>query len=116
MGVQAFGAEGGEAEKEEAGVIEGLMGGDAEVVLPAGRMDGSTGGHGAAVGHEAEDDGGLLAIEGDGVAVGVEGKVGGGVLAGGFAVVVLRCGGRIVGGGEGEAGGVGGGGIGVGRR
>jgi len=38
MLIEAFGGERGETEKEEGGIIEGLMGGDGEVVLPARGM------------------------------------------------------------------------------
>ncbi len=69
--VEAFGGDGGEAEKEEGRGVEGLAGGDVEVVLPAGRVDGGAGGDGAVVGEDAEDALGLAAVERDGVAVGV---------------------------------------------
>ncbi len=70
--VEAFGGDGGEAEEEEGGGVEGLAGGDMEVVLPAGGVDGGAGGDGAVVGQDAEDALGLAPIERDGVAVGVD--------------------------------------------
>ena len=37
--IDAFGGERGDPEEDEGGVVEGLMGGDFEVVFPAGRME-----------------------------------------------------------------------------
>lgn len=72
MLIEAFGGDGGEAEKDEGGVIECLMAGDGEVVLPAGSMGLGAGGDGAEVRHEAEDALGLLAFERDGIAISIE--------------------------------------------
>ncbi len=72
MGVDAFGGEGCDAEEDEGGVVEGLAGGDLEVIFPGRRRGDCTAGDGAEVGHEAEDALGLSAAEGDGIAVGVQ--------------------------------------------
>ncbi len=110
--VEAFGGDGGEAEEEKGGGVEGLAGRYMEVVLPAGGVDGGAGGDGAVVGEDAEDALGLTAVERDGVAVGVDvsspmralyflflvgllGLLGGGVLlrvAGGEEGVAVECG------------------------
>ena len=71
VGVDAFGGDGGKSEEEEGGVVQGLVGGDFEVVLPArGRWFGAAA-DGAEVGHEAEDALRLLMAQWDRVAVGV---------------------------------------------
>ncbi len=87
MFVESFGGEGGETEKDEGGIIDGLVGGDGEVVFPAGRVGLESAGDGAEIGHEAEDALGLAAFEGDEIAVGVDrvfgAGFGGGVWRGG---------------------------------
>jgi hypothetical protein len=73
MLIEAFGGEGGETKKDETGVVEGLMAGDGEVVLPSGGMRLGACGDGAEVGHEAEDALWLLALEWNGIAIGIKG-------------------------------------------
>src|ERR1019366_381502 len=102
--VHAFCAERGQAEEDEAGVVEGLMGGDVEVIAPPERVWGDPGGYGAEVGHEAENALGLLVLQRDGIAVAVAIDLGhrlrgGGALSGGGAEEKLR--GRV---GEGRTG------------
>ncbi len=104
--VEAFGGDGGEAEEEEGGVVECLVGGDVEVVLPAGGRGAGACGDGAEVGHEAEDAGGLLTFEGDGVSVRVLRNGSGGIARRGGMEHVEILGGRC---GVGVAGGRGGG-------
>ena len=94
MLIEAFGGDGGEAEKEEGGVIEGLMGRDGEVVLPAGGMGLGAGGDRAEVGHEAEDALGLLSFERDGIAVGIQ--FDGLIRFGPVAISGSFCGGVLV--------------------
>jgi len=76
MFVQGFGGEGGEAEKDEGGVVERLVGGDGEVVFPAGRVGLGSAGDGAEIGHEAEDALGLAPFEGMGLPLASTGSLG----------------------------------------
>ena len=103
VGIDAVGGDAGEAEEDEGGVVEGLFGGDFEVVVPAGRVDLGAGRDGTEVGHEAKDSLGLLAGKGDGVAVGVELDIWFGLvrLSGGLGWGLL---GAVAGGIEGEVG------------
>ena len=75
MGVKTFGGEGGQAEENEGRVVDGLAGGNLEVIVPAGRMRRGAAGDGAEVGHEAKDALRLLSVEWDGVAINVHRKV-----------------------------------------
>ena len=111
--VEAFGGDGGEAEEEEGGVVECLVGGDVEVVLPAGGRGAGTCGDGAEVGHEAEDAGGFLAVKRDGISLsvlgdGVDGLPGRVAVGDGHAVVGgCGVGGGIIGRRDAEAGWIG---------
>jgi len=79
--VAAFGCEGCDPEEDEGGVVERLVSGDLEVVLPARRMGYSSARYGTKVRHKAENALRLLEIERDWIAVGVELDVGGNLLA-----------------------------------
>ena len=93
MLVHPLGGERSEAEKDEAGVVEGLVGGDVEVIFPPERVRGDPGGYGAEVGHEAEDALRLLVLQRDGIAVGVAIDLGCGLRAGIRGAGGWSCGG-----------------------
>jgi hypothetical protein len=75
MGVKTFGSDGGQAEKDEGRVVGGLVGGDLEVIDPAGWMRRGAAGDGAEVGHEAKDALRLLPAERDRISVSVQRNV-----------------------------------------
>jgi hypothetical protein len=75
MGVETFGSDGGQAEKDEGRVVGSLVGGDLEVIDPAGGMRPGAAGDGAEVGHEAKDALRLLSVERDGIFVSVQRNV-----------------------------------------
>ena len=81
MRVKTFGGDGGQTEKDEGRVVGGLVGGDLEVIDPAGGMRRGAAGDGAEVGHEAEDAL-LLPVESDGISLPSRGTLGLGVGCG----------------------------------
>lgn len=90
MGVKTFGGEGGQSEEDEGRVVGSLVGGDLEVVDPAGGMRRGAARDGAEVGHEAEDALRLLSVQWDGVSVSVQRNVGAGCGVRGALVGVGR--------------------------
>ncbi len=74
--IHAFCSERSEAQKDEGGIIRGLLGGDSEVVLPSGWMRLCSAGDGTEIGHEAEDALRLPALERNGIAVRINGNAG----------------------------------------
>lgn len=75
MRVKTFSSEGGQAEKDEGRVVGGLVGGDLEVIDPAGEMRRGAAGDGAEVGHESKDSLRLLSVEWDRISVSVQRNV-----------------------------------------